>query len=88
MTETHLKEEYQVNLETQIMHMEKIDEIREKLLKNGNTVIKEFTDSIRINEHRFAIQDLQERNRLIDTYLTELWKKRKKLSSYKKKSKN
>lgn len=85
MTETHLKNEFDLNFETQIMHLEKIDSIRNNLLKYGDSDIKEFTDSIRINEHRYAIQQLQERNRLIDTYLTELWKKKKKSLSYKRK---
>lgn len=85
MTETHLKNEFDLNLETQIMHLEKIDSIKNNLLKYNDSDIKEFTDSIRINEHRYAIQQLQERNRLIDTYLTELWKKKKKSLSYKRK---
>lgn len=88
MTELRLKNEYEANLETQLMHMEKMDAYRKKILKNNDYTIYEFNDAIRINMHQQEINQLQERNRLIDTYLTELWKKKLKLQNSKKKSKS
>lgn len=88
MTELRLKDEYEANLEAQLMHLEKIDAYREKILINPNLTIHEFTDALRINQHQQEINTLQERNRLIDTYLTELWKTKLKSKNSKKKSKS
>jgi hypothetical protein len=88
MTELRLKNEYEANLEAQLMHMEKMDAYREKILINNNYTIHEFHDAIRINMHQQEINALQERNRLIDTYLTELWKTKLKSKNSKKKLKS
>ena len=88
MTELRLKNEYEANLEAQLMHMEKMDAYREKILINGDYTIHEFHDAIRINMHQQEINQLQERNRLIDTYLTELWKTKLKSKNSKKKLKS
>ena len=87
MMELRLKNEYEANLEAQLMHLEKIDAYREKILINTNLTIHEFTDALKINQHQQEINTLQERNRLIDTYLTELWKTKLKSKNLKKKSK-
>jgi hypothetical protein len=87
MTELRLKNEYEANLEAQLMHLEKIDAYREKIMGNNNMTLHEFTDALRINHHQQEINTLQERNRLIDTYLTELWKTKLKSKNSKKKSK-
>ena len=88
MTELRLKNEFETNLEAQFMHMEKMNAYREKILKNNDYTIHEFNDAIRINMHQQEINQLQERNRLIDTYLTELWKKKLKSKNLKKKLKS
>lgn len=88
MTELRLKNEFEANLEAQFMHMEKMDAYREKILINGDYTIHEFHDAIRINMHQQEINQLQERNRLIDTYLTELWKTKLKSKNSKKKLKS
>lgn len=88
MTELRLKNEFEANLEAQLMHMEKMDAYREKILINGDYTIHEFHDAIRINMHQQEINQLQERNRLIDAYLTELWKKKLKSANSKKKLKS
>lgn len=88
MTELRLKNEFEANLEAQLMHMEKMDAYREKILINGDYTIHEFHDAIRINMHQQEINQLQERNRLIDTYLTELWKTKLKSKNLKKKLKS
>jgi len=88
MTELRLKNEYEANLEAQFMHLEKIDAYRKQIQINSNLTIHEFTDALRINQHQQEINTLQERNRLIDTYLTELWKTKLKSKNSKKKSKS
>ncbi len=88
MTELRLKKEFELNLEAQLMHLEKIDAYREKIMLNKNLTLHEFTDALRINQHQQEINILQERNRLIDTYLTELWKTKLKSKNLKEKSKN
>ena len=85
MTELLLKKEFDLNLEAQLMHLEKIDAYREKIMVNSNMTVHEFADAIRINQHQQEINTLQERNRLIDTYLTQLWKKKSKLQNLKEK---
>lgn len=85
MTELRLKKEFDLNLEAQLMHLEKIDAYREKIMVNSNMTVHEFTDALRINQHQQEINTLQERNRLIDTYLTQLWKKKLKSPNLKKK---
>ena len=85
MTELHLKKEYDLNFEAQLMHLEKIDAYREKIMLNHNMTLHEFTDALRINQHQQEINTLQERNRLIDTYLTEIWKQKLKSKNSKKK---
>jgi hypothetical protein len=87
MTQQHLKKEYDLNIEAQLMHLEKIDAYRDQIQINHNLTIHEFTDALRINQHQQEINTLQERNRLIDTYLTEQWKQKLKLKNSKKKSK-
>ena len=88
MTELRLKKEYEMNLEAQLMHLEKIDAYRENIMLNNNLTLHEFTDALRINQHQQEINTLQERNRLIDTYLTELWKTELKSKNLKKKLKS
>lgn len=88
MTELRLKKEFDLNIEAQIMHLEKIDDYREKIMVNKNLTLHEFTDALRINQHQQEINKLQERNRLIDTYLTELWKIKLKSKNSKKKLKS
>ena len=88
MTELRLKKEFEMNLEAQLMHLEKIDAYREKIMLNNNLTLHEFTDALRINQHQQEINTLQERNRLIDTYLTELWKTKLKSKNLKKKLKS
>lgn len=88
MTELRLKKEYEMNLEAQLMHLEKIDAYRDKIMLNKNLTLHEFTDALRINQHQQEINTLQERNRLIDTYLTELWKTKLKSKNLKEKSKS
>jgi hypothetical protein len=85
MTEQHLKKEYDLNIEAQLMHLEKIDAYRDQIQINNNLTIHEFTDALRINQHQQEINTLQERNRLIDTYLTEIWKQKLKSKNLKKK---
>ena len=54
-------------------------------MDKGEYTIHEFADALRINQHQQEINTLQERNRLIDTYLTQLWKKKLKSQNLKKK---
>lgn len=85
MTQTQLEKEYNLNIEAQLMHLEKIDAYKNKIMVSYDMTVFEFTDALRINQHQQEINVLQERNRLIDTYLTQLWTKKKKLKNLKEK---